>query len=104
MAKDYTLTSITDLFGRIIFNYIDGYDSNNEPKYHVARLEWHARGVNGGAEKRGTDFINLGASQSTPFTPQEIYTAVKNNLGTVPANKLKDLYIELINDDISQAR
>lgn len=104
MSKNYTLDKVGNVFGRIVFNYIDGYDPENVPSYYVVRLEWHAKALNGGAEKKSVSHINVGTSQSVPFTSKEMYTAIKTHIGNVAANKLKDLYADLINDDISQQR
>lgn len=101
MSKQYTLSSIDDLNARIKFNYTEGTDENENPLYYIIRIEFAGTGVNGGAIKSSTSGLNIGNSQITKFTPQEIYTKLKQSMGNAIANKLKDLYIDLIDDDIS---
>ena len=69
MPKSYMLDKVVNVFGRIRFNYLDGYDENKEPIYYIARLEWCGKGMNGGAQVVCVTHKNIGASQNVPFTP-----------------------------------
>jgi len=101
MAKNYTLDSVENLIGRIKFNHQEGVDEDNNSLYYIIRIEFVGRGVNGGAVKTSTEGLNIGNPQTEKFTPKEIYTKIQQSMGNAIANKLKDLYLDLIDDDIS---
>jgi hypothetical protein len=104
MAKDYSLDKIKNLNGVIKLNYKTHEGDPPELKYYIVRLEWHGKAVNSGASKKSMVHINDGTPQDTEYTPKQIYQRVKTIFGNGIANKLKELYLDLIDDDISEAK
>ncbi len=100
MSKSYVLDNVKDLSGRLEFNHkivLDG-----KIVYYIMRIRFIAIGANGAASRNGKKEINIGEPSEIEFTPKQIYTKIKKSMGTAIANTVKDLYIELINDDISE--
>ena len=103
MAKDYTLSSMSDILLRIKIPAEKQNTTTKEIDYHAAMLRCSARARNGKASAPIVlDDIYLGAAKSVPWTNNEIWTAVNNaDLNTIFANALRDLYQEGINEDIT---
>jgi len=99
MAKQYTLTDINNVHFTIIPNsevVVNGF-----VRYYILRLEVHGTATNGGASKPGVEFVNVGSPSDTKFTAQQIYTRITQISSTAIANTMKNLYLDLIGDDIS---
>lgn len=99
--KQFTLTSIDELFGRIHFNQSVPQEDGTI-KYYIAVIAFQAKVKGEGIEMPSQVVIPLGALRSTKATPKEIYTAVKAKMGQDVADKIKEIYLNGINEDISQ--
>lgn len=97
MSKDYTVSGIIDEGFRIITNYYDSYEN----KYYKFRVECYGDGTNGnGVMVKGKEFQNFGTGRDTKFTNVEIYTTLNSQCQPL-ATLYKNLYLNLINEDIS---
>ncbi|MGW8324068.1 MAG: hypothetical protein ACWGNI_00100 [Desulfobacterales bacterium] len=102
MPKDYTATKLEEIKIMIRLQEFDG--SN----YYPASLKIIGIKKNGDwavsekSPKNGVEY--LGSPQSTPYTKNELYDILDgyNNLNTLLANRVKQLYIDAINEDPSE--
>ncbi|MCP4651149.1 MAG: hypothetical protein GY853_13870 [PVC group bacterium] len=101
MSKRYDLDRIDKLFGRIIFNH-DEIDEDGNVVYYIIRVVFFGHAVNGGAKKDGVAGINDGSPSTVKFTGKQIYQRLKQIMPLSVANLLKELYLDLIDDDISE--
>jgi hypothetical protein len=100
MSKDYTATKMDEITVRM---RIPAYCPETG-KYHAGSMQMIGIAKNGVMKAPVImDMEYLGSEKDVPWTPHEIYTALTNynNFNTMLANKLKDLYVEGINEDIS---
>ena len=97
MAKDVTLTDVAELTGVIRFNQPD---IETEGDYWAVVVLFSCAGVGEGARKNVREEIKVG-KKTGMHTPKELYTVVAG-ISQGLANKLKDLYQEAINVDVSQ--
>jgi len=101
MGKDYTLETTHNLHGKIKFNYIE-LDEDDIQTYYIMRIEFETTAKDNGISKKGEEGINIGNAQFNKFTNNEIYNKITNILGQSIAMKLKNLFLNLTNEDISQ--
>lgn len=99
--KAFTLTEVKDLFARIHFNQQVPLEDGTV-KYYIAVVAFQAKVAGEGIQMPIQAIIPLGQLRDTPATPKEIYTAIKNKMGQDIADKIKEIYIDGINEDISQ--
>ncbi len=108
MTKDITFRSMQMFGGRIKFNH-EVKTATSDPgeddltEFYPVAIQFYCTALgNGSANRRIEDTITLGSKRETEYTPNEIYTKVKNVMGQDIADVIKDLYIEALNEDISQ--
>lgn len=104
MAKTYLLDSIKNFLGRIKINHIDGYDTNGDPIYYAVRCELIAKAETDGVSKTESEHTNYGDPQSTPFTDKDVYKEIKKSIGNPLAKNMKDLFENLIDEDVSEEK
>ncbi len=108
MSKNYTFEGVKSLRLVVKPNYkkhievTDGEGlAHSEVRHHILRAEWHGIGTETtGAKKHGFTFINDGPEQVNEFTPKEVHERAKELFHPVIVQKLKELYIDLINEDL----
>jgi len=102
MPKDYTATKLEEIKIMIRLQEFDGL------YYYPASLKIIGMKKNGDwsvpirSPVNGVEY--LGSPQSNPYTKSELYNILDgyNNLNTLLANRVKQLYIDAINEDPSQ--
>lgn len=98
-GKQFELTSIDELFGRIFFN--ENVGTQDEPEYYPITIQFVGRATGAGISLPVGEMIRIGGKQSDGHTPKELYTLLVNAFGQNAANKVKNIYINGINEDIS---
>lgn len=102
--KSIILTTIKKL--RITILFMEDafvYDSSRNKKYIKALVKISGKPfdtiVSGNLIEKT---IEIGTQKDTPYTAKETYTFIVNNFGQAVANEVKDLYLEGIEEDITQ--
>ena len=105
MTKDITFRNVKGFQGRMMFNYPVSVSPGGDPEtfeFFPIAIQFFCEATgNGSAFRRLENVVTIGNQRASKYTPREIYTLVKNNVGIDIANAIKDLYINAINDDIS---
>lgn len=101
MAKSYSITTVYKV--NISIDVLEDAIDPDTGLYHIGKLHLSAKANNTHATAGIESNTFLGSGQSTPYTPQETYTAINgySNLNTMLATKLKDIYNDIIDVDIS---
>jgi len=95
--KQVTLTDVDNLRIIIEFNVWDSSAAAYQPAVVIVR----GNATDGEVQRGVTKILRIG-QLGNRLSPSQIYTAVKNNLGQAVANKVKELYLDGIGEDISQ--
>lgn len=96
MSKDYTLDRIRNLRGSIQFNY-----SENEEDYYAVRVVFRGKALDTNVSGNCYAETKTGLKMGAKHTDKEIYT-VLGGINQSLATKLKDMYVDWINEDISE--
>jgi len=97
--KQITLNQLSGLYGRVLFN--TNQSQTDTPEYYAITIQFGAKASDGGQIQLACQTImNVGQPRLTPYTPKEIYDLLKT-VNPALANKLKELYLEAINEDLS---
>lgn len=86
------------VFGEDASVYIDAQNI----RYYPLVLSFGAQATDGLINLNINKNLVIGQSRETPYTPQETYTFLKDNLGQNIADQLKALYLDGISEDISK--
>ncbi|MFH1740426.1 MAG: hypothetical protein ABIH23_15565 [bacterium] len=100
MAKSISITTLKNQLIRIKPNYTEDYTS-----YYSFALELQCVPVSEDNEEQPAVHIRelLGAPRETPYSLSELYGIIRETttLHLLLSNKLKDMYVEAINEDPS---
>jgi hypothetical protein len=99
MGKTIELTEMTNINGHIEFNATSGGLENI--LYYPMKMKLISKAKNGTAIAKVTEEIFVGNGQSNPYTPQEIYTFLSNNVHAKIATAIKDMYLNGISLDVT---
>lgn len=69
--------------------------------YYPAQLSLEGEAFSNGISYKLNDGIFLGPAREIKYTPQELYSFIRIKMGQEIADKIKDLYLAGINEDIS---
>ena len=100
--RQIILTEIRDLYGRIFFNHEEKDSQTGEPIYYPIVISFTAKAVGEEMTINVGDTIQIGQPQNLPATGKELYQLIKQKFGQVVADKIKNIYLEGISEDISQ--
>jgi len=98
MAKQITLDKIQELTCVLRFN--QPVEENDAVTFYAVTLIVQGMAGGGGVSERVNNITRLGPKVGQENTPHEIYQVV-NSFAPALANKLKALYQDAINEDIS---
>ena len=94
--KSFMLTEIEGLMGRIFFN-----QQVEEDVYYPITIQFIGKATGEGINLPIQEIITIGTPSDTPATPKELYQLIKTKFGQAIANKIKDIYMNGIAEDIS---
>lgn len=104
MSKNYEATNLKNLGLRIKLSTVaDPIMNSADGKFYAAYQAIHATGTNGIVKTKPQSITRYyGQGKDRPWTAKEVGNAIKNfsNLNTVLYNDIKQLYLDLINEDI----
>ena len=103
MSKDYTGAKLDNILLRIVIPWTSSNDVGGTTEYYAGLLKSQARvlGEDGKEVNVVYDQTALGTAKAVPWTKKEIYDYI-DGLCPALASKLKNLYLDGINEDISQ--
>lgn len=100
MAKTISFDKMENV--RVIFDFnVNTEKIAQTGDWHIAKIVVEGESVGEGRRHLIASSSFLGSAESDEFTPNEIYVAIQNLNRNWLANKIKDLYIEGVNTDIS---
>jgi len=96
MAKEISLTEIRDLVMQVCFNY-----KKESGKYVPCMIFFSGKATGENVLVVVDETLSIGEERDKSYSPKEIYSFVKQKLGQEIADKIKNIYLTGINEDIS---
>lgn len=101
-AKQITLTEIKDFRFEGTINVPIQNPQTGKIEYYPAGIVFYGFPSGEGVKLRAREDLAIGTARSTPYTMKEIYDLLVQKFGQVFADKVKNIWMNGIGEDISQ--